>query len=897
MTVTRSRGRSVAAKISKPLDSEIVVVEPATPAKNFELLNQSSNTANSSPSSSSSVQKCGHPELGLESIGNMVSESGTALRRSVRLAKKVAASDCLENVDSVSGKRKKVVGSSVIGEFGVRGLERRDLDLELGVDMVTDKEEFENGESLAKVESSNDMETPLLEAVNSGRRKRKLCSTVKSLGYESGERTEVESVFLSLRSGKKVVKREMEDRNGCAGKSVEGTDNSKESDIPLSGRIPEEIKCTKSEASIEKNENDSPKGRRYSGAEKGKGKVGSVINGSVCVDLKLDGVVGLSPGGAHCDPVKLPKSPDSEEVVEDKGSIRIDTGVKTRGRLSKEEKGKLKIEVEVASSSGTNTSELNIQNVSDSSVSGTLHASANESLPGGSQVRETDVNGNDAGRVHRERFRNFARRNASRFAHFSPHEEFGNNAPVGGIQIPVPEADNGLEDWPGPFSTAIKIINDGKRRGASTDKSGAVELKWIPKMQELRKSQKQVPSLQELCLSILAKNADAITSLDFVPDVLRHKICWFLCDNRKMDSHFLELLVHGSPTEIRVRDCSWLSEELFTKTFEGCNASKLTVFQFDQGGACLPDYTLNATLACSTNSLPALTTVSLKGAYRLSDAGLNMLVSAAPSLKSIDISQCPMLTSDGICSLANSLQVVLRELYIDNCHGIDAMSILPALLKLENLEVLSLAGIQTVCDDFVSKLVSIHGCRMKELVLADCIELTDSSIKVIGDTCSKLRAIDLSNLCKLTDISIGHLANGCRAIQMLKFCRNAFSDEAIAAYLDVRGALLNDLSLNNIIQVSNHTALSLARNCRNLRSLDLSWCRNLTNEALGLVVDSCSSLEVLKLFGCTQVTNVFLDGHSNSEVKLIGLKMTPVFKHIDVPDFLLGPLRYSSVSV
>ncbi|KAL7133253.1 hypothetical protein ABFS83_12G128400 [Erythranthe nasuta] len=888
MTVTRSRGRSVAPKTSKPLDSEIVVVEPATPAKNFELLNQSSNSANSSPSSSSSVQKCGHPELGLEAIGNMVSESGTAPRRSVRLAKKVAASDCLENVDFVSGKRKKVEGSSVNGEFNERGLETRDLDLELGVDVVIDKEE-----GLAKVESSNDMETPLVEAGNNRRRKRKLCSTVKSLGYESRERKEVEIVFLSLRSGKKVVKREMEDRNGCAGKSVEGTDNSKESDIPLSGRVPEEIKCTMSEASIEKHENDSPRGRRFSGAEKGKGKVGSVINGSVCVDLKLDGVVGLSPGGAHCDPVKLPKSPDSEEVVEDKGSIRIDTGVKTRGRLSKEEKGKLKIEVEAASSSGTNTSELNIQNVSDSSVSGTLHAAANESLPGG----ETDVNGNDAGRVHRERFRNFARRNASRFAHFSPHGEFGNHAPVGGIQIPVPETDNGLEDWPGPFSTAIKIINDGKRRGASTDKSGAVELKWIPQMQELRKSQKQVPSLQELCLSILAKNADAITSLDFVPDVLRHKICWFLCDNRRMDSHFLELLVRGSPTEIRVRDCSWLSEELFTKTFEGCNASKLTVFQFDQGGACLPDYTLNATLARSTNSLPALTTLSLKGAYRLSDAGLNTLVSAAPSLKSIDISQCPMLTSDGICLLANSLQLVLRELYIDNCHGIDAMSILPALLKLENLEVLSLAGIQTVCDDFVSKFVSIHGCRMKELVLADCIELTDSSIKVIGDTCSKLRAIDLSNLCKLTDISIGHLANGCRAIQMLKFCRNAFSDEAIAAYLDVRGALLNDLSLNNVIQVSNHTALSLARNCRNLRSLDLSWCRNLTNEALGLVVDSCSSLEVLKLFGCTQVTNVFLDGHSNPEVKLIGLKMTPVFKHIDVPDFLLGPLRYSSVSV
>ncbi|KAG8363032.1 hypothetical protein BUALT_BualtUnG0011800 [Buddleja alternifolia] len=309
-------------------------------------------------------------------------------------------------------------------------------------------------------------------------------------------------------------------------------------------------------------------------------------------------------------------------------------------------------------------------------------------------------------------------------------------------------------------------------------KSEAVELKWIPKMQDPCKSQKQLaPSLQELCLTILAKNADAITSLGCVPDVLRHKISWFLCDNRRMDAHFLELLLHGTPTEIR------------------------RVLQFDQCGCCIPDYALSATLARFPNCLPALTTISLKGAYRLMEAGLCMPVSSATSLKSVDISQCPLLTSEGICSLTNSLQSVLRELYLDNAHGIDAMLILPALLELENLEVLSVAGIQTVTDDFISEVVSVHGCRMKELILADCmvVELTDSSLEVLGHTCLGLRAIDLTNLCKLTDVSIGHLANGCHAIQMIKLCRNVFSGEAVVAYLDVRGACLKDLSFNNII--------------------------------------------------------------------------------------------------
>lgn len=69
------------------------------------------------------------------------------------------------------------------------------------------------------------------------------------------------------------------------------------------------------------------------------------------------------------------------------------------------------------------------------------------------------------------------------------------------------------------------------------------------------------------------------------------------------------------------------------------------------------------------------------------------------------------------------------------------------------------------------------------------------------------------------------------------------------------------LVVTNVIkkfQVANHTALSLAKHARNLQSLDLSWCRNMTNEAVGLIVDSCLSLRTLKLFGCTQVCIFFI---------------------------------------
>lgn len=134
----------------------------------------------------------------------------------------------------------------------------------------------------------------------------------------------------------------------------------------------------------------------------------------------------------------------------------------------------------------------------------------------------------------------------------------------------------------------------------------------------------------------------------------------------------------------------------------------------------MPDYILHSTLARSSNCLPSLTSLSLSGACRLSDVGLAALVSSAPALRSLNLSQCSLLTSSSIDTLANSLGSVLRELYLNDCQSINAMLILPALKKLEHLEVLWLPGIDNVCDDFIKEFITARGHNLKELVLTDC---------------------------------------------------------------------------------------------------------------------------------------------------------------------------------
>ncbi|KDP33911.1 hypothetical protein JCGZ_07482 [Jatropha curcas] len=693
--------------------------------------------------------------------------------------------------------------------------------------------------------------------VENGSRKRKGATSIRSMeenkvvedqivneGKAKGDDVDCKiKEVLSLRSGKRVVKRRVEYNSGDKPVTEKGREG-KDEDLNA-----EEVT-----------------------REKGKGKLGEEMEYDVG-----QGVVNI-----------INKLENNQDTYESCNSM-------VRKRYSEEQKGKGKLVDDGSVSNVKEALELKsmVKDLVDSLGDTVAMENGRQSKKANKRVTVSRM----------EQFRDIARQNASRFAHFENQEQEEEHLPSQvDVEMPSVQGNQEIEDWPGPFSTAMKIIRDreskaNSRQGPSTlEKAKSVPITWIPRSSKGSKCSKaSIPSLQELCMRIIVNNCDAVSSLEHVPDALRHRLCQLLCDSKRMNSHFLDLLVHGSPTEIRVKDCSWLTEENFLKSFEGCDTNNLTVLQLDQCGRCMPDYILPATLARSSRSLPALISLSLAGACRLSDIGLSSIVSSAPALRSINLSQCSLLTSTGIVTLADSLGSVLQELYIDDCQSLDPMLLLPTLKKLEHLQVLSLAGNQTICDDFVREFLAARGHNMKELVLSDCVKLTDSSIKVIAETCPGLCALNLVNLRKLTDFSLGYLANGCQEIQTLKLCRNAFSDEAIAAFVETSGEVLKDLSLNNVKKVGNNTALSLARRSRNLLSLDLSWCRNLTDEAVGLIVDSCSSLRVLKLFGCGQVTEVLLDGHSNQHVQIIGLKMSPVLEHIKVPDSQEFPLRYSWV--
>ncbi|KAI9113680.1 hypothetical protein K1719_014931 [Acacia pycnantha] len=755
--------------------------------------------------------------------------------------------------------------SQGLGAFGGSRLDGQDMGLDLSGNEIRDSEPADNTDHV-KVELFNEMSgdgsdschhgsTSWIPAPESSKARRKwefsMDVHLNSLEWSEDERSKG---CLNLRSGKTIPKR--------------GTNT-----IPMDKTL-EKSECQGQSDDIFMN--------------------GSSINKDVAGDAKRCRKMRNEDKGNKELHMDASKSVDTRQSKGDRKGKGMFVGASEKGDVIENVDEGLSCEDFLPNDS--QEVEMGLESISGGHITKDVnHLEDNAASQGQRQLINTSVREYGSRRnEHMERFRDIARANASRYAHFAADEEHDRS-------IDEAEVENETEDWPGPFSTAMKIIKDRALKskqtgGVSSGKSVPVPIKWVPKRNQGQMDARfSIPSLQELCLNVLAKNADAIVSLNNVPDALRHKLSQLLCNCRKMNSHFFELLISGSPVEIRLRDCSWMTEEQFTKSFQMCNTASLTVLQLDQCGRCLPDYVVRSTLAQTPRHLPSLTSLSLSGACRLSDEGLHSLVSSAPALRSINLSQCSLLSSTSLYILADSLGSLLRELYLDDCQGIDAAQIVPALMKLEHLEVLSVAGIQTICDDFIKDYIIARGHNIKELVLKDCVKLTDLSMKVIAEHCPQLCALDLMNLSKLTNSSMVYLTNGCQALHRLKLCCNAFSDEVIAAFLETVGESLKELSLNNVRKVGYHTALSIASHAKKLHTLDLSWCRNLTDNAVGLIVDCCVSLKLLKLFGCTQITDVFWNGHSNPDIHIIGLKMSPLLQHVKVSNSQQHILHYSSV--
>lgn len=124
--------------------------------------------------------------------------------------------------------------------------------------------------------------------------------------------------------------------------------------------------------------------------------------------------------------------------------------------------------------------------------------------------------------------------------------------------------------------------------------------------------------------------------------------------------------------------------------------------------------------------------------------------------------------------------------------------------------------------------------------------------------CQQLSHLDLSRCKSLSDDGLKPLIMSCKMLSHM-----SLNSAGVVTVDEETGIQTHGITDETLIALRDHRS-------KTLEELDVSWCRGISDEGLGYLVDNAYHLKTLYLRGCGQITDIFLNGHSNSSIKVWG---------------------------
>ncbi|CAL5228114.1 g11190 [Coccomyxa viridis] len=475
------------------------------------------------------------------------------------------------------------------------------------------------------------------------------------------------------------------------------------------------------------------------------------------------------------------------------------------------------------------------------------------------------------GNQRREEWAALARRRAAHFAHFGAddEEEDEDNLHTGGTEARAL----------GPWSSARQLV-EGRAAALSAreDKIAAAAqaaaeaeaaADWAPKRDHRLgpRPSPRVGRLFDMCLDLLVEYIEDVETLYGLPSAIKVQLASAVCKARFLTPTVLRLFTEDTPDEVVLPECSALEAPCLSEAMAQCASPRLERLELGTCGRGFGD--VAAAAMADKGSLPGLRSLRLGGAYRLKDADLERLLACAPDLDQLRLPQCSLLQDAGCLP---RLCPGIRILDLSACRGISASSLQSALPQLKQLEVLHLDGNPEVSDELLAE-VALGCSRLQRISVSNCSSVTDKGVRGLAAGAPRLLAFVADDVGRLTDGCLLALGESCKSLQVASLRRCTKVTSVGLAALTLNGSL-RSLNVSGISAVGPGLMKALADSCSDsLEELNVSWCRGVPEPWLGVLADACTSLRKLTVFGCSQVSEKFLNGHSNELLEVVGVSI------------------------
>lgn len=416
------------------------------------------------------------------------------------------------------------------------------------------------------------------------------------------------------------------------------------------------------------------------------------------------------------------------------------------------------------------------------------------------------------------------------------------------------------------------------------------------------------PSLFQLCVEFLVDNFEYVEALGDVDSTIRRNICEELVGKGKMNGAAFDVVAEKGIEALELVDCVEVTQDQLAESLRELLPTGLKFLSLQHAGRCFGPKAVQAITSSTACSLFA---IAIGGAYLLRDEDAASLIAAtAQTLSSIEFTACPLLgskfsssLSDNFCSTAKGK---LLELSLESVSPSkkDLLLLSSSSDALRNLKSLSLRQLESVDDEVVLALLDSVDDSLEAIDLSHNHKLTDDALSGIRkcNQSGKMRSLQLCGLKNMTEAGLEAFfmhgipglpsppilrklsLNGCdhdavsdAVMDLATKCSSMKRDNSSATpslssmggfvYLGIDGSSCTDRTMEKLAATSATT----------LKELDISFCGHISDKGLGYLVSKASQqLSKIQIWGCAQITDEFLDGHSrvdDSSLQVIGAWM------------------------
>ncbi|CEG68385.1 hypothetical protein RMATCC62417_04656 [Rhizopus microsporus] len=441
-------------------------------------------------------------------------------------------------------------------------------------------------------------------------------------------------------------------------------------------------------------------------------------------------------------------------------------------------------------------------------------------------------------------------------------------------------------------SRFARDINDDNEETLCSDcKAGKSPNKPVkPKKKRLNVSKKEqllahdrVPSLQDICISIVVEYIDEVETFGFISDESFEKLAKIISRNRKLNNQISRLFMEPYRKTLSLYDCTNMDENALMNVAHFCprmerleliycgqiNDKVLRLYQerlhnlksLFLSGAFL--VTKEAWISFFETTNKRLEAFGLRHSNRFDLTCIESLSKLCPNLQSLNLGQLGSLTSKYLPHIAKLTKLTKLELAWPSNEEEDTEQTTNLIHMLEEvgpqLTELSLRGFYGLTDDVLLKGIMKHCKNLKKLNVEQSEQLTaEAAVQFFENwEAEGLTYLDISRCILLND-------------EVLKVAIRRFGNTL--THLNIHSLeLLSPNGLEVLAGVNENEK----DYCHQLTYLNCSFVRAMDDFVLQKLITKCKSLQDIHVWGCHLITNA-VNAQINPLLRIIGRETSTI---------------------